>query len=678
MDAGTAPSRERTARDHVDDNQANLGAASGRSKFAFTPEQLSTLHSPKNLDAFYKFGGLQGLENGLRTNRFSGLNADEMAFDYSVTFDSEKAAASEHFAERRRIFDNHFSIKKQQTVWQLLWLAYKDPVLFLLTAAAVVSLAIGLYESLGTSHAAGQPSVEWIQGVAIIVAIVFIISMRALSYRESARRFQKLNRRQIEREVEVIRSGRPGLISISDILVGDVLYLTPGGIVPADGILINGHNVTCDESAATGESDPIRKRSGDIVFNTLINKGDTDGGSLSAMDPFILSGSKIVDGTGTFLVTSTGLNSTYNKILSALQADTEPTILQIKLSMLAKNIALFGLVVAVLLFVTLFIKFLAGLLHNSQSATERIKDFVDILILSLTSLVVAVPASLLLPVTLSLAFTTTRMLKDNVLVRQRQACETLGTLTRICTDKTGTLTETRMIVVAGMVGPGLELRFQNPVAGVSSESLLPSAQSFVRKFASDFKSLLVDSIVLNTNAFDTEDGDSFIGNNTEVALLEFVRENLGLGPVQLERSSRKVTQIIPFNARRQCMAVVVELPDSKTKYTVFIKGASEVLLAKCSSIARHPSKGCDITEFSAEARQSVTQSIEAYCKSAFRTISLVYRDFFLPLNDLQSQRKKVGDQTNFTLEFLLQELVFLAVFGIHNPLQWRPQIFARV
>jgi P-type Ca2+ transporter type 2C len=215
--------------------------------------------------------------------------------------------------------DNRLPTKKQLSFLTRVWMAYNDPVLFLLTAAAVVSLAIGLYQTFTTSHTAANPSVQWVEGVAIIVAIVIIVLVSSINDWEKSRQFKKLNGKQLERDAKVIRYGVPTLISSSEVVVGDVVYLEPGDVVPADGILINGYNVLCDESSATGESELVHKIPGDDVFRALKDRDDPEGfpsDSHLGLDPFILSGTKALEGAGSFLVTATGLNLTYGKVLS--------------------------------------------------------------------------------------------------------------------------------------------------------------------------------------------------------------------------------------------------------------------------------------------------------------------------------------------------------------------------
>jgi Ca2+-transporting ATPase len=141
-------------------------------------------------------------------------------------------------------------------------------------------------------------------------------------------------------------------ISVYDILVGDIIHLEPGDLVPVDGILVEGFNVKCDESQATGESDIIRKRDADDVYNAIQNHDD-----LKKMDPFIQSGARVMEGVGTFMCTSTGVYSSYGRTLMALNEDPEMTPLQAKLNVIATYIAKLGGAAALLLFIVLFIRF---------------------------------------------------------------------------------------------------------------------------------------------------------------------------------------------------------------------------------------------------------------------------------------------------------------------------------
>lgn len=677
-------------------------------KFAFTPGQMSKLLNPKNLGAFHAVGGLSGLEKGLRTNRASGLSSDEAALEGSVTFKdatgathsevsadaketfrpnrSETAgtgAASKQpdngaFVDRKRVFtENRLPAKKPKSIWELAWMAYKDKVLILLSAAAVVSLAVGIFQSLrppvDENGNKGEGGVEWVEGVAIIVAIVIVVTVGAANDWQKERQFVRLNKKKEDRSVKVIRSGKSQEISVFDVLAGDVMHLEPGDMIPVDGIFIEGHNVTCDESSATGESDLLKKHGGEEVFKAIEAHENC-----AKLDPFILSGAKVTEGVGTFLVTAVGVNSSYGKTMMSLREDSQTTPLQSKLNVLAGYIAKLGLAAGLALFVVLFIKFLVSLRGSTLGPAQKGQQFIQIFIVAVTIVVVAVPEGLPLAVTLALAFATTRMLKDNNLVRVLRACETMGNATTICSDKTGTLTQNKMSVVSGTLGTasrfgdkkGLD-DTDSPSKGkqVASDDHLGdvSTGEFISALNQDVKALLTQSIVINSTAFEGEDNGqhSFIGSKTETALLSFARDHLGMGPISIERSNATVVQFIPFDSGRKCMACVVKLDDGT--FRLYVKGASEILLGKCSQIISDPSRGTAATRMSSDNVETLNHVITSYASRSLRTIGLLYRDFEQwPPKGSRSQK---DDPKQAVFDDVFRDMVFLGIVGIQDPLR---------
>ncbi|KAK3668530.1 plasma membrane calcium [Elasticomyces elasticus] len=267
-------------------------------KFAFSPGQLGKMLNPKSLAAYVALGGLHGIERGLRSDIDAGLSVDEAHLDGTVTFSEAMHCYKElreldgtaaprdvrtrqhivgatgsdgTFVDRKRVYsDNRLPEKHATPLWKLMWMAYNDKILILLTVAAMISLALGLYETLGADHPPGSPPpVDWIEGLAICIAIIIVVLVGSLNDYQKERAFVKLNAKKDDRQVKVIRSGKSFMINVYEILVGDVLHLEPGDMVPADGIFISGHNVKCDESSATGESDALKKVGGEQVLRLL-------------------------------------------------------------------------------------------------------------------------------------------------------------------------------------------------------------------------------------------------------------------------------------------------------------------------------------------------------------------------------------------------------------------------
>lgn len=671
-------------------------------KFAFSPGQMSKLFNPKSFSAFHALGGLSGIEKGLRTNRHSGLSIDEKQLDGSISFDDAVAAAansatvkhnprrsmtrsstsatamqrsSDSFLDRKRIFkDNRLPEKKAKSIFELAWIAYNDKVLILLTVAAVVSLALGIYQS--SSRQDGE-SVQWVEGVAIAVAIIIVVAVGAANDWQKERQFVKLNKKKDDRDVKIIRSGKSREISVHDILVGDVMHLEPGDMIPVDGIFISGHNLKCDESSATGESDLLKKHGGEEVYETIEKHQN-----LGKMDPFIISGGKVTEGIGTFLVTAVGVNSSYGKTMMSLREPAQTTPLQAKLNVLAEYIAKLGLAAGLILFIATFIKFLVGI-GKIKGASEKGQQFLQVFIVAVTIVVVAVPEGLPLAVTLALAFATTRMLKDHNLVRLLKACETMGNATTICSDKTGTLTQNKMSIVAGVLG--ISCRFGDKKTPESSATNSPdsptkgklttsesdahdvSISHLVSTLDDDVKHLLMQSIAVNSTAFEGEmDGhEAFVGSKTETSLLSFARDYLAMGPVNEERSNANIVQMVPFDSGRKCMAAVVKLGNSQ--YRMFVKGASEIMLGKCSKIITDPKKGVAETRISHEHMETLTDIITNFASRSLRTIGLIYRDFEQwPPKGAPTQE---DDPKLVVFDRIFKDMVFLGIVGIQDPLR---------
>lgn len=336
-----------------------------------------------------------------------------------------------------------------------------------------------------------------------------------------------------------------------------------------------------------------------------------------------------------------------------------------------------------MLFIVLFIRFLVQLKGNDASPSDKAQNFMKILITAITVVVVAVPEGLPLAVTLALAFATTRMLKDNNLVRVLQSCETMGNATTICSDKTGTLTQNRMTVVAGTIGiftsfggkqqakPTKQIEGQEfnekATNGVSpdDENANNGIQSVVNGLSSEYKGLLLQSIAQNSTAFEGAEGDkeTFIGSKTETALLQFARDYLNMGPIAEERSDANIVQMIPFDSARKCMGVVLKMPDGR--YRMFVKGASEIVLRACTKIVEVQEHLSD-TPITEEMLQGINETITTYAKRSLRTIGLLYRDFdSWPPKGARTE----DDPTQAQFEDVFRDMTWIGLVGIQDPLR---------
>lgn len=613
--------------------------------------------------------------------------------------------------------------------YMLVFEAMKDKVLIVLSIAAIVSLALGLYETFGQPpeydpEGKKLPKVEWVEGVAIIVAILIVVIVGSVNDYQKERQFAKLNAKKEDKKVVVIRDGKESVISMYDLLVGDLVQVQTGDMIPGDGVMISG-NCECDESALTGETKTIKKYGVGKCYKAFkkINPKNEENIDLATnddvLDPFFISGAKVLNGFGTGLITAVGENSIHGKTMASLKTEPEVTPLQARLDNLANGISKYGLIAAVILFIVLFIRFLALLpaphKYHDLTPAQKGEKFLNILITAITIVVVAVPEGLPLAVTLALAFATTRMAKDNNLVRVLKSCETMGGATAVCSDKTGTLTENRMRIVRGLVGNDLE--FNNTGSNDSLDSAASDGSSANNTESSNICNVKSEEIkpqiskhlahsffvnsVLNSSAFETNEEEEeeaegpeiqvpkkkkhwwskaetkalkrppepFTGSKTEIALLILcqqlfdmknekslpnLRSNVNLLGVE------RVVQVIQFESYRKWSGVVVKNLESNN-YTLYIKGAAEIVARKATHLATNqgeplPLHGDD------KLGAKIDKKIDFYARNALRSICLAHID-------LPNYQEFDGDEffdKNLTAD---NGLIIDSIVGIQDPLR---------
>ncbi|KAK4520697.1 Ras- protein RABG3f [Mucor velutinosus] len=710
--------------------------------FAFVPEQLSSLMDPKNVPLLRIYGGLEGVARGLHVDLASGLTpnapahqnitldqvirdkddsvyVEEIEFKRTPTVHSLGGRQLTHrtdatvpapdltaFPQRKAVFGaNVLPETESKSIFALMWIAFQDKTLILLAIAAVVSLGVGLYEDIAVpeydTFGNRIPGVKWVEGVAIIVAILLVVLVGSVNDYQKEKQFRKLNAKKEDRAVKATREATVSMISVHDIQVGDILHLEPGDIVPVDGIFIEGHNLKCDESAATGESDAVRKQNWQMCerlanAHTATTHASSSFSSSelgvktkapivstehkSVPDPFIISGSKVLEGVCTYLVTSVGENSYYGRTMMALRSEPESTPLQEKLNALAELIAKLGSAAGLLMLIVLLIRYFVTWKDGvPDQPTAIVMDIMKILIVVVTIVVVAVPEGLPLAVTLALAYATQRMLKDNNLVRVLAACETMGNATTVCSDKTGTLTQNKMTVVAGTFGSSYRF-ISNPPA---SRSDLVNIKNVATTAPKEVLNMINQSIAVNSNAFEGENEKGepcFVGNKTETALLQFSRD-IKAEHYDTLRSRWPIEQVYPFSSERKAMATVLQIPHpsdpDQVMYRVHVKGASEIILGLCSNIlslqkssaqvSNDDYSGANTRELTGDDESRIERVIQSYATKSLRTIGIAYRDFeqWPP----GGPRANADDDVPYDDIVRDKGLTFLGVVGIEDPLR---------
>ena len=438
---------------------------------------------------------------------------------------------------------------QRTSLWKLYLDKYRDPIIQILLVAAFVSLILAFIEK------------NFMETIGIFVAVFLATTVGFYFERDAAKKFNLLTALSEEQPVKVRRNGKVMEIPRHDVVVGDVVLVEVGDEVPADGELIVCNDLQINESALTGE--PVAEKS---------LEGGGDGAYPRNV---ILRSTMVMNGRGEFVVTAVGDATEIGKVAKKSTEQTSvETPLHMQLDKLAKMISKVGSVVSVAAF---FIFLIHDILTNPAWGGKDYFYMAEIVLnyfmMAVTLIVMAVPEGLPMAITLSLALNMRRMLKSNNLVRKLHACETMGAVTVICTDKTGTLTQNKMQVSA------LELK-------QGDEALLDTA------------------IALNSTA-ELNDGKP-IGNPTESALLLWL-DAQGKDYEELRKQVNVLKQL-PFSTERKMMATLAEV-DGETY--LFVKGAPEIVMKKCIIEDR--------------MQKQTAEELDEWQHKAMRTLAFAYK-----------------------------------------------------
>uniref|UniRef100_A0A671KP97 Calcium-transporting ATPase n=1 Tax=Sinocyclocheilus anshuiensis TaxID=1608454 RepID=A0A671KP97_9TELE len=661
--------------------------------FGVTVEELCSLMELRGAEALQKiqenYTDTETLCHRLKTSPADGLS-DNPA-------DLEK---------RQQVFGMNFiPPKKAKTFLQLVWEALQDVTLIILEIAAIISLGLSFYQPPGGDSEAcsnvsagaedeGEAEAGWIEGAAILLSVLCVVLVTAFNDWSKEKQFRGLQSRiEQEQRFAVVRNGTVIQIPVAEMVVGDIAQVKYGDLLPADGILMQGNDLKIDESSLTGESDHVRKS---------IDK-----------DPMLLSGTHVMEGSGKMVVTAVGVNSQTGIIFTLLGAGEveeekkdckkgkqdgtlennqnkakkqdeavamemqplksaeggeveekekkkasvpkkEKSVLQGKLTKLAVQIGKAGLVMSAITVIILMLYFvietfvIQGRAWLTECTPIYVQYFVKFFIIGVTVLVVAVPEGLPLAVTISLAYSVKKMMKDNNLVRHLDACETMGNATAICSDKTGTLTTNRMTVVQIYVE---DQHFRD----------IPRPDQINPKTLELITSAVAVNCAYTSNimAADKEGGlPKQVGNKTECALLGLVRDLKQDYPAVREQiPEEKLYKVYTFNSVRKSMSTVIQMPDGS--FRLYSKGASEILLKKCSFIL---GRDGETRAFRPQDKdEMVKKVIEPMACDGLRTICIAYRE--LPADPMPDWDNETD---------IVSNLICITVVGIEDPV--RPEV----
>ncbi len=431
---------------------------------------------------------------------------------------------------RRHYGSNRLTPPSRPSLWRLYLEKFQDPVIRILLTAALLSLAVAFVEQ------------DFVETIGIVCAVLLATGIGFYFEYDAARKFDVLNALGGEHPVRVMRAGKAREVSRSEIVVGDIVLLEAGDEIPADAELLKADSLQVSEAALTGE--PVVRKS--------VNPEDFDPAAPYATNR-LMRGTTLLEGGAVARVTAVGDRTEIGQVAREATVITgEQTPLNIQLNKLASFINKVGYTVAITAFFVFtvhdWLAFVPTVtVWDTTTFVHLFRLILNNFMVAVTLIVMAVPEGLPMAVTLSLALNMRRMLKTNNLVRRMHACETMGAITVICTDKTGTLTQNRM-TVGDMVA------------------------------ASGQTSLLEEAIACNTTAHLNEDEPAGLGNPTEVALLLWLRQH-GKHYVPMREASPLVGRL-PFSSERKYMATIV---DSKVAggRMLYVKGAPEAVLDLC-------------------------------------------------------------------------------------------------
>lgn len=505
----------------------------------------------------------------------------------------------EVIASRQKYGENLLTPPKRPSIWKLYLEKFQDPVIRVLLVAAVFSLIISIIEN------------EYAETIGIFFAIFLATGIGFYFEYDANKKFDLLNAVGEETPVTVIRNGKVKEIPRKEIVVGDIVILNTGDEIPADGTLVEAVSLQVNEANLTGE----------LMVNKTTDPEHFDDEATYPSNA-VMRGTTVTDGHGTMKVDRVGDATEIGKVArqSTEQSD-EKTPLNIQLEKLANLIGKVGFTIATLTFLIftgkdLYAYFTANTVETWEQWLQVVQIVLKYFMMAVTLIVVAVPEGLPMSVTLSLALNMRRMLKTNNLVRKMHACETMGAITVICTDKTGTLTQNLMQVHEAQVDES------NP-------------------------ELVAESIAVNSTAFLEEKAEgekpSGVGNPTEVALLLWLNGK-SANYISLRENAHTVNQLT-FSTERKYMATLVDSP-VMNKRVLYIKGAPEIVMSKCS--------------LSDDKIKAYNEQLLAYQNKAMRTLGLAYR--IIPEGKSEDCAELVTEGG----------MTFLGIFAISDPI--RPDV----
>lgn len=536
------------------------------------------------------------------------MTTKEVLLDHLKT-DSESGLTSQQAEENRQLYgSNTLTRQKPESLFRRIWKSATEPMIIMLILAGLIALAVNIFRGVTGGEA------DYLECVGIFAAISLSVIITVVMEGRSARAFEALSQISNNTVIKAIRDGNTVMLDQNEIVAGDILLLSTGDKIPADGRLLESVGLTADESALTGESVPAKKDAEYIIADEKL--------PLAERANMLYCGNFITNGHCKMVAISVGDSTEFGKIARELtESKQSSTPLQEKLARLGKTITILGVIAA-------FTVFIAQLISFAVQEGLALEEVMEAFVTSIVLIVAAVPEGLPTIVAVSLSINIIKLSKQNALVKKMIASETVGCINIICSDKTGTLTENKMTV-----GAFYDTEWHRNTAELVS-------------------GWLIHNICLNTTADISEDG-TFIGNPTECALLNFYENSSGRKSsgksYRDERSDHNVLHAFPFSSELKHMTTISKVDG---KIISYVKGSPECIFSMCS--------------LSYEAKAHIEKHMIHAQEKAMRVIAFAHKEL-LSMRDYEEEAAHQAMESG---------MVFDGFVAISDPL--RSDVYAAV
>ena len=634
--------------------------------FNITPKELSNLMNLykdrsgnyNDIKYFKEKGGILPLLLALKTDAKHGIS--------TLSLENRKS----HFGS------NKIYVKPPPNFADFCIEAISDKMIIILIISSIVEISISLFNMFFK----GENNADYLDGVSIIIAVVVVVLVGSITNYQKEMKFHSLN--DFEKQsakYNVIRNGVNQYVISEQLLVGDLIKINYGEILPADMILVEGNGLKIDESSLTGESDSVSKKIYEECLEELNNKKKEPSSNL------LFCGTNVVEGNGSGIIIATGKHSQKGIIKGTIDNAQEEnkTPLENKLNTIADFIGYFGLGSAVVTFIALSIQLIIEYFTtNDMQIIDIVNKLLKILILCVSIIVVAIPEGLPLAVTLSLAFSIKKLMDRNNLVRKMHACETMGGANYICTDKTGTLTENQMYIV-NLITNNKDINIKRNIDSVDVGTInsTPVDKNYGKKLRNNYN-LIIDneiywealqiSISVNVDCEIMPLSQSDINGDTEVcttknktdkAFTEFLYQFKS--PVSIYRnkllSNNYNFKKLPFDSSKKRMSILIKNSKFPTGYRLFTKGAAENAMMYCDKYL--DSENGQLKEINNDIKKYINHKIEKLNKKMIRSLYVCYKDI---TKEEFENGFEIGEKGLLIDQY---ELVFIGIFGLKDSLR---------